>query len=209
MRKFKKQNLIVVIMIALLSLTLQSFTEKKEDMKITEGQTAPVFTVKDVNGKTIKLSDYKGKKVLLTFYRNVGCPICNLRFHEIQEQAEYFKSKNIVVLAIYESSAENMKKYLGDESPYPVMIPNEELNLYQLYDIDKSSGKVIKGLFHGAIGKAKKGKKLFSEPIKQDGNGNTIGADFLIDENGVVKTAYYGKYLGDHLPMENIKKILE
>ncbi|WP_430402283.1 redoxin domain-containing protein [Fluviicola sp.] len=177
-------------------------------MKIKEEQAAPSFTIKDVSGKTINLADYKGKKILLTFYRNVGCPICNLRFHEIQEQTDYFKSKNLIVLAIYESSAENMKKYLEGENPYAIMVPNPEQNLYQLYDIEKSKGKAFKSVFHGAISKAKKGGKLFKTKMKQDGDGNTIGADFLIDENGIVNTAYYGKYIGDHLPIDKIKSFL-
>jgi len=174
-----------------------------------QGQTAPIFTIKDVKGNVVNLSGYKGKKVLLTFYRNVGCPICNLRFHEIQEQAEYFKSKNLVVLAVYESTVENMKTYLADENPYAVMLPDPEKNLYQLYNIEKSKRKVFNSIFHGAISKAKKGGKLFKTKMKQDGDTNTIGADFLIDENGNVNTAYYGKYIGDHLPIEKIKPFLD
>jgi len=36
---------------------------------------------------------------------------------------------------------------------------------------------------------------------------NRIGADFLIDESGRIKAAYYGSYVGDHLPMVDLKKI--
>lgn len=177
-------------------------------MKITKQQVAPVFTINDVNGATVNLTDFKGKKVLLTFYRNVGCPICNLRFHELQEQVDYFKSKGLVLLAVYESSAENMKQYLEGENPYAIMIPNQDQSLYRLYDIDKSMGKVMKGLFHGAIGKMKKGKDLFKQKIKADGSSDSIGADFLIDESGKINTVYYGKFLGDHLPITEIKQFL-
>lgn len=204
----KTRNGLLFVVVAAISLTIQSFTLNQTNMKIKEGQTAPGFTLKEVNGATINLADYKGKKILLTFYRNVGCPVCNLRFHEIQEQAGYFKSKNLVVLAIYESSAENMKKYLEGEDPYAIMVPNPEQDLYRLYSIDKSTGKIVKGLFRGAIRKANEGKKLSGPKLKQDGNGNTIGADFLIDENGIIKTAYYGSFLGDHLPVERIKAFL-
>lgn len=208
MTRFRKMNGLLLILIAVMSLSIQSFTTKNTQMKIRQAQPAPAFTIADVNGKTISLADYKGKKVLLTFYRNVGCPICNLRFHEIQEQAGYFKSKNLVVLAVYESPADNMKKYLDGEQPFAVMLPDPEQNLYQAYDIEKSTGKALKTIFHGAIGKAKKGKQLFKSDMKQDGSGNTIGADFLIDENGVVNTAYYGKFIGDNLPIETIKAFL-
>lgn len=177
-------------------------------MKITASQSAPAFTVQDVNNIRISLAGLKGKKVLLSFYRNVGCPVCNLRFYEMQQQANYFREKNLVVLAVYESSADNMKKYIGLESFYALMIPNPDLSLYQLYKIDNSMGKMMKGIFHGAMGKMKEGKKLFTQKIKQDGNAGRIGADFLIDENGIVRKAYYGNHLGDHLPIADIKQFL-
>jgi len=208
MKILKKLNGISLIVTVAISLTFQSFTIKEPKMKIEEKQAAPGFTINDVNGKIINLADYKGKKVLLTFYRNVGCPICNLRFHEIQEQSEYFKSKKLTVLSIYESSATNMKKYLEGENPYAEMVPNPEQDLYQLYGIEKSTGKALKSIFHDGIGKAKKGKQLFKTTIKQDGNRNTIGADFLIDERGIVNTAYYGKFIGDHLSIDKIKAFL-
>lgn len=203
----KISGLVLLILTALLT---QSFTTKKDKskMKVQPPQAAPSFTIKDVNGTVINLNDYRGKKVMLTFYRNVGCPVCNLRFHELQAQADYFKLKGLTLLAVYESSPEKMKTYLEGESYYATMIPNQDLSLYQLYNIERSSGKLMKGMFHGAMGKMKKGKKLFKTEIKQDGNSNRIGADFLIDENGNVKTAYYGKFVGDHLPLADIKQFL-
>lgn len=194
--------------LASLIFILQSSKPKNEKMKITENQAAPGFTLKDVNGSNISLSDYKGKKILLSFYRNVGCPVCNLRFHELQEKSDHFRSKGLVLLAVYESPAENMKKYLEGENPYAIMIPNPDESLYKLYDLEKSMGKVMKGMFYGAMKKMKKGKQLFKTKIKQDGNANRIGADFLIDEKGNIIRAYYGNYVGDHLPTAEIQKFL-
>jgi peroxiredoxin len=199
-----------ILLLAMLTFTSTAIFAKpeQEKMKIEPPQSAPTFTIKDVNGSTVNLADYKGKKVMLTFYRNVGCPVCNLRFHELQEQAAFFKSKGLILLAVYESTPENMKQYLEGESPYATMIPNPDQSLYKLYEVERSGGKVMKGMFHGAMGKMKKGKKLFKKQIKQDGNTNRIGADFLIDEKGNVARAYYGKFIGDHLPVESIKQFL-
>lgn len=204
----KKIGGITLLAIALMGGTAFTPKKQKNKMKVQEKQMAPTFTIADVNGTSVNLSDYKGKKVMLTFYRNVGCPVCNIRFHQLQEQAEYFKSKGLVVLAVYESSTENMKKYLEGESPYAIMIPNPNESLYNQYELDKSMGKMMKGLFHGAMGKMKKGKKLFKTKINQDGNSKRIGADFLIDENGIIVKAHYANYLGDDLPIDEIKKFL-
>ena len=189
-------------------LSFCTYSQIKKD-KVQNSQKAPDFAIKDVNGKDIVLSNYKGKRILLTFYRNVGCPVCNFRFHELEDETGYFKSKNIVVIGVYESTSQNMKQFLEGENPYSIMIPNPDESLYNLYNVDISTGKIIKGVFKGAMGKAKKGKKLFKTKIKQDGNSNRIGADFIIDENGKILMAYYGKFLGDRIPIEKVKEILK
>ncbi len=50
------------------------------------GQPAPDFTGMDINGKTIKLSDYKGKIVVLEAY-NLDCPFCANHFRTGAMQA--------------------------------------------------------------------------------------------------------------------------
>jgi len=121
--------------IATISATTLCAQPKNNSMKIVASQTAPAFIVKDLEGKTICLSDLKGKKVYLTFNRNVGCPICNLRYHELQQQSDYFISKGLVILSVYESSLANMKQYLEGESQYAAMISNPNKILYQLYEV--------------------------------------------------------------------------
>lgn len=197
------------MLILAFTLSVQSFTPKKNKMKIQTQQQAPDFTAKDVNGVKLSLSDYKGKKVLLLFNRNVGCPICNLQYHQLSENAAYFKQKGVAVLSVYESSVENMKTYLQDETPFQTMIPDPALSLYQLYGIERRGTKILKGIFKGALNKAKKGNKLFKKKMKQDGNADRINAGFLMDEEGKVMVAYYGKYLGDHLSIPGIKDLLD
>lgn len=199
-----------VVFFALLGMSpIFGFSQLKDGRQELEvKQSAPTFSIADINGKNVNLNDYRGKKVLITFYRNVGCPVCNLRFHELQDESSFFESKGLILLSIYESSADQMKKYLDGETAYSIMIPNEEQNLYTLYSVEKNMGKVMKGMFHGAMGKMKKGKKLFKTKIKQDGTQDRIGAEFLIDENGNLLKVYYGKFIGDHLPISEIKQIL-
>lgn len=43
------------------------------------GKSAPDFTATDINGKTVKLSDYKGKIVVIESY-NSDCPFCNNQY---------------------------------------------------------------------------------------------------------------------------------
>lgn len=183
-----------------------STTEKTEQQKLIVNSPAPTFAIQDVYGNIQKLGDYTGKKILLSFHRNVGCPICNLRFHELEREAEFFKTKGLILISVYESSPDNLRKYLDGIKTHSIMIPDPSQSLYKLYRVERSTGKMLKGFFNGAMKKAKEGSILQDKSIKQDGNLNRIGAEFLINEKGVIVSAYYGSYLGDHMPLSEIKK---
>jgi thioredoxin-dependent peroxiredoxin len=194
-----------ILTLVFLSVSLFSSSQSKK-IKVTE--IAPNFAITDVNEDTINLLVFKGKKVLINFYRSVGCPVCNLYFHEIQEYADTLKQKNVVVISVYESPATPMKKYLEGESFYSIMIPDSTERLYHLYKVQRSWWKMFKANFTGVYGKIRKGYKLYKEKIKYDAHLNRIGADFLIDENSKIVFAYYGKYFGDHIKLAEIKKYL-
>lgn len=53
------------------------------------GQPAPAFTAKTVDGKTVSLSDYKGKTVVIEWY-NPGCPYVK-KFYEVGKMQEFQK----------------------------------------------------------------------------------------------------------------------
>jgi peroxiredoxin len=65
------------------------------------GKPAPDFTATDINGKTIKLSDYKGKMVILESY-NQDCPYCHNHFKTgaMQELQKDMTAKGIVWLMV-------------------------------------------------------------------------------------------------------------
>lgn len=178
---------------------------QEEGRKLYEGQFAPPFSVKDIDGRFHSIEQYKGKKVLISFFRNAGCPVCNYRFHELEKEKDYFLRNDIVLLAVYESSPENVKMLRDTNQFYQILVPDPSGILFDLYRVEKSKAKINKGALHGARRKANEGNKLFSKKIKQDGNDARVPADFIIDENGNIVTAYYGKYLGDHLTIEFLK----
>jgi peroxiredoxin len=89
--------------------------EKKDQPKHEEkgkaakiGEAAPAFELKDTDGKTVKLSDYKGKIVVLDWF-NPECPVCAMHYRgeTIQKAAAKFKDKNVVFLAINSTGAGN------------------------------------------------------------------------------------------------------
>ena len=67
----------------------------------TVGQMAPDFTLKDVNGKTVRLSDYRGRHVVLE-WNNPACPYVQKHYRSGNMQAlqKEVVAKNVVWLAV-------------------------------------------------------------------------------------------------------------
>src|SRR5512141_949860 len=67
---------------------------------INVGATAPDFALKDQNGKEVKLSSLKGKKVLLSFRPLAWTPVCHDQMRSLEENFDKFKNANAVALGI-------------------------------------------------------------------------------------------------------------
>lgn len=63
------------------------------------GSPAPDFTLTDLNGKQVKLSDYRGKTVFLNFFAT-WCPPCRAEMPDIQATYDENKGQDVVVLAV-------------------------------------------------------------------------------------------------------------
>ncbi len=173
-------------------------------MKLTTKSSAPSIVTTDVYGHFFSLNDLKGSKVLVSFMRFAGCPVCNLRVHQLIKERNAFATQNVKVVLIYESSKANLLAYLQSEKSPFTFIADPESKFYKAYGVEKSWSKFLSSFFKGTLDKVMKGQKLFTSKISNDGSLNRIGADFLIDETGKISIAHYGEYMGDDLPIDKI-----
>jgi cytochrome c-type biogenesis protein len=65
--------------------------------KAAKGKLAPEITLNDLNGQTVKLSDYRGKIVILNFWAS-WCPPCKSEMPELNKAAQEFASGTDAVL---------------------------------------------------------------------------------------------------------------
>lgn len=173
-------------------------------MRKSAGDKVIDFEITDYDGKSVKLSEIKSPKILLSFYRYASCPLCNLRVHQMIQRYPEYRQKGLHVLAFFESSRESMAEYVGkQETPFP-LIPDPERRVYKLYGIEHSLWKYIKGVFNGRLFEAIKSGFHIG---KMENQKTLIPADFLI-EDGVIKHAYYGKDISDHISFKTIEEFL-
>ena len=170
--------------------------------KLTQGNKAINFEMEDYLSKKIKLSDFKGKKVYLSFLREASCPFCNLRIHQLIKRHQEFKDKNIVVITFFASSKEEITNYAGKQQPPFFVIPDASSTIYEKYNVQQSTLGMIKTM----LNPVKMAKVMFSKffNFKSVNSKPILPADFLIDENQLIYKAYYGSDFGDHLTFEEI-----
>ena len=103
------------------------------------GKPAPDFTATDINGKTVKLSDYKGKIVVLESF-NLGCPFCMGHFKSggMQELQKDLTSKGVVWLIVNSVNP----KHSNYKTPDQAKADWEKYKINATAQIQDSDGKV-------------------------------------------------------------------
>jgi peroxiredoxin len=170
--------------------------------KLKINDSAIEFSVPDYLGNTINLKDYKGQKILLSFFRGASCPFCNMRVRELIKKHHDFEMKGIKVITFFTSSTQEIIEGADKQQPPFPIIPDSNLEIYQKYGVEQDKSgmlktmmkplKMMKMMFSGFFTT----KALKDKPI--------VPADFLIDEHQIIYKAYYGKDFGDHIPMNEI-----
>src|SRR6059036_3377703 len=79
--------------------------------QLTAGNRAPAFTLTDQHGKKVKLSDFKGKKVVVYFYPKADTPGCTTQSCALSDAMPDLKKLKAVVLGISPDPPEKQKKF--------------------------------------------------------------------------------------------------
>ena len=109
------------------------------------------------------------------------------------------------MVAIFDSPLDNLKRFTeGHQAPFPILA-DENNKYYKEYAIEHSLAGMLKGMMF-RMPTLLRGMLKGYLPIRFKGSLITMPADFLIDREGIIQVAYYGKDEGDHLSFDTIKE---
>jgi len=113
------------------------------------GDKAPHFKAKDLNGKTIALSDLKGKKVVLYFYPKDNTPTCTLEACSLRDEHTLLTKNNYVVLGV-SADDEKMHQKFAKKFDLPFsLLADTDMAVIKAYDVwgtKQFMGKIYDGI---------------------------------------------------------------
>lgn len=152
---------------------------------IITGDRAPDFSLKDTEGNTVKLSDFKGKNIVLYFYPKDNTPGCTAEACSFRDNHNAYKNKGIVVLGVSMDDQKSHRKFAEKyKLPFTLLCDatGEVCRKYGAYGKKKFMGREYKGILRKTFLISKSGR------IKQIINNvkcNTHAEDVLnLFENG-------------------------
>ena len=116
---------------------------------LEKGMKAPAFTLPDSDGKSVSLSDFVGKTVVLYFYPKDNTPGCTRQAGAFKAKNDEFKAKNAVIIGVSKDSSASHARFAEKYGLPFVLLSDENLDVIKAYGVwqeKKLYGKVSYGV---------------------------------------------------------------
>jgi peroxiredoxin Q/BCP len=104
---------------------------------VEEGKKAPSFSLKNQEGKVVKLSDYKGKNVILYFYPKDNTSGCTQQACNFRDELPKFQGLDAVILGVSPDSVESHKKFAEKFNLPFTLLSDENKDVLEKYEVWK------------------------------------------------------------------------
>ncbi|MGV0794143.1 thioredoxin-dependent thiol peroxidase [Mycolicibacterium sp. XJ1819] len=143
--------------------------------RLEVGDKAPAFSLPDADGNTVKLSDFKGRKVIVYFYPAASTPGCTKQACDFRDSLGELNDAGLDVIGISPDKPEKLAKFRDKEKlTFPLLSdPDREvLTAWGAYGEKTMYGKKVQGV---------------------------IRSTFVVDENGKIEVAQYNVRATGHV----------
>jgi peroxiredoxin len=127
MRKLKTMLIVSSALLLIPGLLIAGCSSESQGSSVaTIGEPAPDFTLPDLNGESVSLSDLKGSPVIINFW-NTGCTYCVIEMPYLEEVYNENRDSGLVLLTInIGQSASTVEDFLNDKHiDLPVLLDSD------------------------------------------------------------------------------------
>ena len=113
------------------------------------GDAAPNFEALDQEGNTVKLSDYKGKKLVLFFYPKASTPGCTMEACNLRDNYHTFIAKDYEVLGVSADSGKRQQNFKEKyKLPFQLLADDDKkvINAFGVWGPKKFMGREFDGI---------------------------------------------------------------
>tara|TARA_B100000029_G_scaffold475967_1_gene519702 strand:- start:21 stop:497 length:477 start_codon:yes stop_codon:yes gene_type:complete len=143
--------------------------------KIKVGKKVPTFSLPSTGNKILKLSDLKGKNIIIYFYPKDATPGCTIEGQNFRDNIRKFSSRNTIVLGVSRDKINSHEKFKKNQKFPFDLLSDEDETLCKIFDVIKE-----KNMY---------GKKFIG--IER--------STFLIDEKGILRKEWRKVKVKDHV----------
>lgn len=125
------------------------------------GDKAPSFSTTDQDGNPIKLSSFKGKKVVLYFYPKDLTSTCTVQACNLRDHYKVLQKKGYIVLGVSPDSASSHQKFVAkNKLPFPLLVDTDRqlAEAYGVWGEKKMYGRTYQGIHRTTFVIDEKGK---------------------------------------------------
>ena len=116
---------------------------------VEEGKQAPEFELESDTGETVRLSDLRGKSVILYFYPKDDTPGCTTEACEFRDAYDRFREQGVEVIGVSPDAAGSHRKFKDKyELPFPLLADPDHAvaEAYGVWKEKKNYGKTYMGI---------------------------------------------------------------
>ncbi len=118
-------------------------------MTVEVGQALQDFELTNNKGEQVKLSDYKGKNVVLYFYPKDDTPGCTTEACDFRDNYESFQDLDAVILGVSPDSEESHKKFIDKHDlPFELLVDQDKevAEQFGVWQLKNKFGKEYMGI---------------------------------------------------------------
>lgn len=106
-------------------------------MSLQIGDKAPDFEAKDQNGETVKLSDYRGKKVVIYFYPKDNTPGCTAQACNLRDNYTDLQRAGYEIIGISTDNVQSHQKFAEQQNLPFTLVADEDKKINEAYGVWK------------------------------------------------------------------------
>jgi len=158
--------------------------------KVDVGDAAPDFELPGTGGRMYKLSEYRGKNVVLAFYPGDQTTVCTAQFCSYRDNGERIDQLDAEVLGISPQSVDSHEHWVEEQTLNVPLLADEDLSVSKRYGVTAWLGPLAR----------------FTELKDVPGGRYIMRSIFVIDGEGIVRSRHVSRTGSTYQSVDDLER---